>query len=72
MLFNFGIQVHSTKAELNRLRRFVPESPDVDHLLRYDASVERALDRALAQFERRQRIRTGQPVLPAIKVDVTS
>jgi hypothetical protein len=36
------------------------------------ASIERAFDRTLAQLERLQRMRLGQQVLPAIKLDVSS
>jgi hypothetical protein len=41
-----------------------------DHLLRYEASIERAFDRALTQLERKQRMRLGQPILPPIKLDL--
>ena len=64
--------VDRVKAKLNRRRLSVPRSPDLDRLLRYEASLERVLDRTLAQLDKRQRIRLGQPVLPAIKVDVSS
>ena len=43
-----------------------------EHLLRYEASIERAFDRTLSQLERLQRIRLGQPVPPPIKLDVSS
>jgi hypothetical protein len=43
-----------------------------DHLLRYEASIERAFDRALTQLERKQRMRLGQPILPPIKLDLGS
>ena len=64
--------IDSAKTKLNRLRRFVPKSPDLDRLLKYEASLERAFDRTLAQLERLQRMRLGQAVLPAIKVDLSS
>jgi hypothetical protein len=64
--------IDSAKIELNRLRLFVPKSPDLDRLLKYEASLERAFDRTLAQLERLQRMRLGQAVLPAIKVDLSS
>jgi hypothetical protein len=43
-----------------------------DHLLRYEASIERAFDRALIQLERLQRMRLGQPISPPIKLDISS
>jgi hypothetical protein len=43
-----------------------------DHLLRYEASIERAFDRALSQLERLQRMRLGQPIPPPIKLDISS
>jgi hypothetical protein len=42
-----------------------------DNLLRYEASIERAFDRALTQLERKQRMRLGQSVLPPIKLDIS-
>jgi hypothetical protein len=43
-----------------------------EHLLRYEASIERSFDRTLSQLERAQRMRLGQPILPPIKLDVSS
>jgi hypothetical protein len=44
----------------------------LDHLVRYETSLERAFDRTLSQLERHQQMRVGQPTLLAIKVDVSS
>ena len=44
----------------------------LDHLVRYETSLERAFDRTLSQLERRQQMRLGQLTLPAIKVDISS
>lgn len=52
------------------LRQSVPESPVLDRLLRYSASVDRSLDRHLTQYERAQRMRMGQPVPPQLKLEV--
>ncbi len=41
-----------------------------DQLLRYEATLERAIDRTIAQLERLQRMRLGQPVPPSIDVNV--
>jgi hypothetical protein len=46
--------------------------PDLDHLVRYETTLDRAIDRALAQLERFQRIRLGQPVPPRIEVNLSS
>ena len=43
-----------------------------DNLLRYEASIERAFDRALTQLERKRRMRLGQAVLAPIKLDISS
>jgi hypothetical protein len=64
--------INAAKAKLNKQALSVPQSPNLERYIRYEASLERAFDRTLAQLERLQRIRRGQPVLPAIKVDVTS
>jgi hypothetical protein len=43
-----------------------------DLLLRYDATLDRAIDRTLNQLERFQRMRLGHPVPPPINVNVSS
>ncbi len=67
-------QIDSTKAEISKLRGSIPGDPnsDSDRLLRYEANISRELDRTLNQLERAQRMRLGQPVFPAIKVDLSS
>jgi hypothetical protein len=64
--------VQSQRAELEALRRTIPESVRLDHLLRYQASLERVFDRALSQLERIQRVRKGQSVAPRVEVDINS
>ena len=46
--------------------RQVPLTPQFDHLLRYETSLERNFDRTLGQLESVQRTRLGQPVLPSV------
>lgn len=58
------------QSELEQLRRSLPEADRMERLLRYEATLERAFDRALVQLERLQRMRLGQPVIPPIKVDI--
>ncbi len=48
------------------------QSPEWDLLLRYETTLDRAIERTLAQFERYQRIRLGHPVPPPINVNVSS
>jgi hypothetical protein len=64
--------VEANRTKLEVLRRSVPESPELDRLLRYEASLERAFDRALSQLERLQRMRKGQPVAPRIDVNLSA
>lgn len=59
------------RSELAKLSGSIPDGGGADRILRYEASLERAFDRALAQLERLQRMRLGQPVAPPIKVDLT-
>lgn len=47
------------------------EPPQWDLLLRYETTLDRALDRTLAQLERYQRMRLGQPVPPRIDVNLS-
>jgi len=58
----------SEKAKLEALRPHVPLTLQFDHLLRYEASLERNFDRTLGQLERVQRMRLGQPVLPKLEM----
>ncbi len=46
----------------------IPDSDELDRLLRCEASLERALDRTLSQLERLQRMRLGQSVPPKLEV----
>jgi hypothetical protein len=64
--------IESRRMELESLRRNVPESPRLDQLLRYSASLERTFDRTLTQLERLQRIRCGQHVPLPVEVNVSS
>jgi hypothetical protein len=50
----------------------VRDSAAADRLNRYEASLERAIDRTLNQIERVQRLRKGQIVPPPIKLELSS
>jgi len=63
--------IEADRMKLEALRRCVPESPSLDRLLRYEASLERGFDRTLSQLERLQRIRRGQPVPPTVKLELS-
>jgi len=60
------------RMELESLRRGVPDSPRLDSILRSHTTLERSLDKALSRLERLQAKRLGQPVLPPIKLDISS
>jgi hypothetical protein len=49
----------------------VPKQEVTDRLQRYEGNLERSFDRTLSQLECLQRLRLGQPVPPALKVDVS-
>ena len=68
-------KLHDTAAEVEALRRGhnfagarVPTQEVSDRLIRYEAHLSREFDRTLTQFERLQRMRLGQPVLPKLEV----
>ena len=43
----------------------------LDRLLRYETTLDHAIDRLLGQIERAQRVRLGQSVPPPIKLDIS-
>lgn len=61
-------EFETPKKKLDAISRNVPDSPQLDRLLRCEASLERGFDRTLTQLERLQRMRLGQPVLPKLEV----
>lgn len=65
------ITLESQQNEIELLRRKVPDSPWLDRVLRYEASLERAFDRTLGQLERIRRLRLGQPVAPRLDVTIS-
>jgi len=48
------------------------EAPQWELLLRYETTLDRAIERTLSQLERAQRTRLGQPVSPRIDVNLSS
>jgi hypothetical protein len=63
--------LESLRIKIEIVRQSVPEGPDLDRLLRYETSLERAFDRTLGQLERLQRLRLGQPVAPRLEVNIS-
>jgi len=57
--------------ELETAEYVIPCSDALNRLLRYEALVERNLNRALDRLERLQRRREGEPVLPPVSVRLT-
>ena len=63
--------IESERKKVEILRQQVPDSPGVDRLIRYGSSLERAFERTLAQYERAQRVRKGQPLPPQVDVRIS-
>jgi hypothetical protein len=64
--------IDAERMKLESLRRNVPEGPQLERLLKYEASINREIDRILTQLERLQRMRLGQLVSSPIKLDISS
>ena len=64
--------ISCAKLKVELLRQNVPDAPQLDRLLRYEASLERSIERTLNQLERTQRLRLGQPVPPPINLSITA
>jgi hypothetical protein len=56
------------RQKLESLCRKVPDAPELDRLLRCEASLDRSFHRTLSELDSRQRMRLGQPVLPTVEV----
>ncbi len=61
-------KVETWRREHNVAGARVPSQEVSDRLLRYEAHLSREFDKTLAQLERLQRMRLGQPVLPKLEV----
>ncbi len=72
-LEQFKISQRSSQLEQGRvevLRLSINEGAGLERLIRYEASLERAFDRTLAQLERVQRMRLGLHVAPRLEIGV--
>ena len=68
VLGDFDAEIKRLEQYKKALRQRVLHTPQFDHLLRYETSLERGFDRTLSQLERLQRTRRGQPVSPRLEV----
>ena len=59
-------------AEGNGEGEMILTSWNTDEFIRYEVNLERAIDRTLAQLERLQRMRLGQPVPPPVKLELST
>ena len=66
------VRIESERTRLESLRKNVPDAAVVDRLVRYEAHLERSFDKTLTQLVHHQRMRLDQPVIPPIKVDISS
>jgi hypothetical protein len=67
-----GDRIESSRMEVDSLGRNVPDAPQLDRLLRYETTLEKAFERTLNQLERLQRVRKGQALPPTLNVNVSS
>ena len=65
------IAVAFRRAQYVQQAALVPPQEVSQRLLRYEANLNREIDRTLRQLERLQRMRQGQPVPPSIQVEVS-
>lgn len=63
--------IKKEKEELAAISALIPAGEIGDKFQRYEGTLERSIDRTLAQLERLQRLRAGLPVPPPVKVEVT-
>jgi len=71
-LYKLKVISESRKMEYNVAAARIQSQEASDRLIRYEAQLSREFDRTLNQLERLQRMPKGQPVLPPIKVEVSS
>jgi hypothetical protein len=64
------LQLDQMKSEHASVAESFLSQAAIDGFVCYEAHLSREFDRTLSQLERIQRMRLGQPVVPAIKVDI--
>jgi hypothetical protein len=64
--------IESERIKLESQRLNIPEAPQLDRLLRYETTLERAFDRAQIQLERLQRMRRSEAASPQLNVNLSS
>ena len=69
-------EIYQAKATLElealRARLALPPREVLDKILRYETTTSRQQYKAMAELERLQRMRRGEPVLPAINVEISN
>jgi hypothetical protein len=63
--------IEARRTQLEIASRAIPEGPELDRFLRYEASLNREFDRTVTLLERTQQRRLGQQVTPRIELEVT-
>ena len=64
-------EIEGERANMKRVSLMVPESPNLERFMRYEAHLSRERDRLLNQLDRVQRMRRGQPAPPTLNVNVS-
>lgn len=64
------VEYQAQRAEQGKEAAFVPDGNALDRLLRFDAHVDRKIDRTLEQLERLQRRRLGESLPPRLEVNL--
>lgn len=62
--------VESERVQVEALRCNVPGSERCEHLLKYESTLLRELDRLMNLLEHRQRLRSGEPVAPIVDINL--
>jgi hypothetical protein len=66
LLSAVAVLPNESREDYEALREGFREGPDLAKQLRYEAALDRSFDRTLGQLERLQRMRLGQPGMPAL------
>lgn len=64
--------IEAKRTALEVLQRKLPDGTRLDQIIRYEAHIERCIERILNQLDRAQRQRKGQSALPRIDVNVST
>ena len=73
LLISFREEQEKAQAQevaIEQAQRSIPPLKDTLAFARYEAAIERQIYRALAALERLQHLRTGEPVLPQLNINI--